>query len=67
METSFAFLMPTYRTNKYSLPLFFFVVKINVKYQVVGYFVIQDGKTSSILEVLEIFKAWNPDWSQGSS
>ena len=53
----------TYHTTKYSLPLFFIVVKANVKYQVVGCFVTQDEKTDSILEALEIIKGWNPTWN----
>ena len=40
----------TYRTTKYSIPLFFVVVKTNVDYQVVGSFAIQDETTHSIGE-----------------
>ena len=40
----------TYNTTKYSLPLFFVVVKINVDYQIVGSFVIQSETSDSIYE-----------------
>ena len=43
----------TYKTTKYSLPLFFVCVKTNVDYMVVGYFVIQNEDASSIDETLE--------------
>ena len=52
----------TYRTTRYSLPLFFLAVKTNVDYQVVASFVIQDESTDSIKEALEILKGWNPEW-----
>ena len=32
----------TYKTTRYSLPLFFLAVKTNVDYQVVGSFIVQD-------------------------
>ena len=42
----------TYKTTRYSLPLFFVVVKTNVDYQIVGSFVIQSETTASIYEAL---------------
>ncbi|XP_066935327.1 uncharacterized protein [Clytia hemisphaerica] len=54
----------TYKTTKYSLPLFFVAVKTNVDYQVVASFVTQDETTAAITEALSIIKSWNPfsDW-----
>eukprot|EP00794_Sanderia_malayensis_P002783 gene2783-3220_t len=52
----------TYRTTKYSLPLFFLAVKTNVSYIVVGSFIIQDETTNSITEAMNLFKIWNPEW-----
>ena len=40
----------TYKTTRYSLPLFFLVVKTNVDYQIVGSFVIQSETTDAIHE-----------------
>ncbi|XP_066925584.1 uncharacterized protein [Clytia hemisphaerica] len=53
----------TYKTTKYSLPLFFIATRTNVDYQVVGSFVIQDETTVSIKEALAIVKSWNEKWS----
>ena len=53
----------TNKTTRYSLPLFFVVVKTNVDYQIVGSFVIQSGTTDSIYEALSILKSWNPKWN----
>ena len=50
----------THNTTKYSLPLFFIVVKTNVDYQVVGVIVCEDEQTETILEALSIIKEWNP-------
>ncbi|XP_013412961.1 uncharacterized protein LOC106175477 [Lingula anatina] len=52
----------TYRVTKYSLPLFFLVVRTNVDYQVVASFVIQDETTEAISEALAMVKSWNPSW-----
>ena len=52
----------TYRTTKYSLPLFFLAVKTNVNYMVVASFITQDEKTDSIRDALNILKTWNPEW-----
>ena len=42
---SICLLDATYRTTRYSLPLFFIAVKTNVDYQVVGSFIIQHETT----------------------
>ncbi|KAL9978130.1 hypothetical protein ACROYT_G015617 [Oculina patagonica] len=55
----------TYRTTKYALPLFFLCVRTNVRYQVVGSFVIQYENILSIEEALQVFKNWNPTWKPG--
>ena len=53
----------TYKTTRYSLPLFFLVVKTNVDYQVVASFVMQDEITASIAEPLHIIRGWCPEWN----
>ena len=53
----------TYKTTKYSLPLFFVAVKTNVGYSVVAAFVVQHETTYAITEALELIKSWNPQWS----
>lgn len=58
-----AFLDATYKTTKYSLPLFFVAVKTNVDYAIVSSFVIQDETTASITEALSILHQWNPRWN----
>ena len=45
------------------LPLFFVVMKINVNYQVVALFVLQDETTAAIIEALSVIKTWNPIWN----
>ena len=52
----------TYRTTRYSLPLFFLVVKTNVDYQVVGSFVTQSERMDAIKEAIGILKEWSPNW-----
>ena len=53
----------TYKTTKYSLPLFFVVVKTNVDYQIVSSFVIKSETSDSIYEALSIIKSCNPTWN----
>jgi len=53
----------TYRTTKYSLPLYFLVVKTNMEYKVVASFVTQTETTAAIKEALTVIKNWNPEWS----
>lgn len=49
----------TYKTTRYSLPLFFIVVKTNVDHQVVGTFVLEGESTLNIKFALNVFKKWN--------
>ena len=51
----------TYRTTRYALPLFLFVVKTNIDYQIAATFVIENEKEESIVKALEIIKTWNPE------
>ncbi|XP_065664303.1 uncharacterized protein LOC136086019 isoform X3 [Hydra vulgaris] len=53
----------TYRTTRYSLPLFFLVVKTNVDYQVIATFVIENETKRSITEALNIIKHWNTSFN----
>ena len=59
---SICLLDATYKTTKYSLPLFFVVMKTSVNYQVVASFVLQDETTPAITEALSVIKIWNPTW-----
>ena len=52
----------TYKTTKYSLPLFFLCVKTNACYTVVAEFILQSETTECLYEALSILKSWNPDW-----
>ena len=56
------FLDATYKTTKYSLPLFFIAVITNVDHAIVGSFIVQDETTQSITEALSIIQQWNPQW-----
>ena len=51
-----------HKTTKYSLQLFFVVVKTNVNYQVKASFVVQDETTTAITEALRIIKSWDAEW-----
>ena len=51
----------TYKTTKYSLPLFFLVVRTNVNFQVVGVMVLQEETTAMIQKGLQVFRDINPD------
>jgi len=53
----------TYKTTRYSIPIFFVVVKTNCDYQVVGSFAVQDESTSTITEALQKLKEWNENWN----
>ena len=46
----------TYKTTKYSIPLFFICVRTNVE------FVVQSENTDQIFEALSIVKSWSPSW-----
>ncbi|XP_056009107.1 uncharacterized protein LOC130051290 [Ostrea edulis] len=52
----------TYRTTKYSLPLYFLCVPTNVNYMTVATFILETEDSFSIQEALSVIKAWNPDW-----
>ena len=52
----------TYKTTRYSLPLFFLVVKTNTDYQVVASFTIQEEIQESIAEALSMIQEWCPEW-----
>lgn len=53
----------TYKTTKYSIPLFFVCVKTNVSYSVVAEFITQYETSEHIHEALSILKTWNPNWN----
>ena len=53
----------TYRTKKYSLPLYFLIVKTNMEYKVMASFVTQSETTDAVKEALSVIKKWNPDWA----
>ena len=57
-----SFLDATYKTTRYTLPLFFLVFKTDVDYQIVGTFVCEGESTENITEALNIIKDWNPGW-----
>ena len=50
----------TYKTTKYTVPLFFICVKTNVSYSVVAEFIIQSESAEQISEALAVIKRWNP-------
>jgi len=50
----------TYKSTKYSIPLFFLCVKTNVSYTVVAEFIVQSETSEHILEALFVLKSWNP-------
>ena len=56
------FLDGTYKTTKYTIPLYLLCVKTNVSYVPVASVFIQQEDTDSILEALEIIKVENPSW-----
>lgn len=58
-----ALLDATYRTTRYSLPLYFLCVPTNVNYINVATFVTEIEDSSSLIEALQVIKEWNPDWS----
>ena len=52
----------TYRTSRYSLPLFFLVVPTNINYMVVASFIVEKENQQSISEALRVIRDWNEDW-----
>ena len=53
----------TWKTTRYAVPLFFVVVKTNVDFQIVGSFAVQDETGVAIMEALNFFVQWNPEWN----
>ena len=53
----------TYKTTRYSLSLFFLVVKTNVDYEVVAAFLIEGEAIENITAALTKIKEWNPDFN----
>ncbi|XP_078679503.1 LOW QUALITY PROTEIN: uncharacterized protein LOC144915131 [Branchiostoma floridae x Branchiostoma belcheri] len=52
----------TYRTCRYSVPIFFLCVRTNVCYSVVGVFVTHSECSADVQEATNVFKEWNPSW-----
>ncbi|XP_061178455.1 uncharacterized protein LOC133187113 [Saccostrea echinata] len=52
----------TYRTTRYTLPLYFLCVPTNVNYMTVATFIVETEDSISIQEALSIIKSWNPNW-----
>jgi len=63
---SICLLDATYRTTRYTLPLFFLCVRTNVDYVVVATFVTQSEDSGSIAEAVQTIRSWNPDWTPQS-
>ena len=51
----------THKTKKYTLPLFFLVVKTNVNFQVCAVIVLQEESTEVITRALNTIMMWNLD------
>ena len=51
----------TYKTTKYTLALFFLVVKTKVNFQVCAVIVLQEESTEMITRALNTIKMWNPE------
>ena len=52
----------TYKTTRYSLPLFLLCIRTNVDYVVAGVFITQSENSAVISEALELIRSWNTDW-----
>jgi hypothetical protein len=52
----------THKTSKYSIPLFFLVVRTNTVYQVVGSFLVSMETEECISAALDVLRQWNPNW-----
>ena len=52
----------TYKTCKYSLPLFLLCVPTNVGYSPVATFIVERETRECIEEALALLKGWNPKW-----
>ena len=53
----------TYKTTKYSLPLFLLCVRTNCSYMPVTEFIVERETASSIAGALKIIAQWNTDWN----
>ena len=49
----------TYKTTRYSISLYFLVIKTNLDYQIIGSFATQDETSETLVEALSIIKLWN--------
>ena len=50
----------TYKTTRYSISLYFLVIKTNLDYQIIGSFATQDETSETLVEALSIIKLWKP-------
>ena len=50
-----------YRAGRYSLPVFFLMVRTNVNYQVVAVIVVQQETRQSLVNALQVVRLWNSD------
>lgn len=57
-----ALLDATYKTTKYSLPLFLLCVRSNAGYIPVAEFIVEQETCHHIAEALRIISLWNPQW-----
>ena len=53
----------TYKTTKYSIPLFFICVHTSLGYKVVAQCLCQNEEKECIVEALIILKSWNLAWN----
>ena len=53
----------TYKATRYSIPLYFLVVKTNVDYQIIASFATQDETSEILVEALSVIKLWNQNWN----
>jgi hypothetical protein len=52
----------TYKTTRYSLPLFFLCVPTNQNFMVAATFLVKSETSEAIQEALEVIQGWNADW-----
>nr|XP_009857571.1 uncharacterized protein LOC100177403 [Ciona intestinalis] len=53
----------SFKLNKCSLPLYFILVRTNVDYQVVATFIVQEETPDALVEVFDLLKDKNNNWS----
>lgn len=51
----------TYKTTKYTLPLFFLVIKTNINFQLYTVIVLQEELIDMMTRALSVVKIWNPE------